>query len=141
MQTLPRMPENQAIWCVGGNPARKFINTLQIREIPPLPPRCCQYSQHPALDRTARSLGHRCLCKLECCSLYLTRMHSATDCYFYIRLFFKFIYFWVGGVFLAAYRLSLFAENRGYFPVAVHGHLIAVASLVGGHRLQGAPAR
>ena len=50
-------------------------------------------------------------------------------------------YFRLCGVFLAAYRLSLFAENRGYFPVAVHGHLIAVASLVGEHRLQGAPAR
>ena len=37
-------------------------------------------------------------------------------------------------VFIAACRFSLVAESRGY-SVAVHGLLIAVASLVAEHRL------
>ena len=38
---------------------------------------------------------------------------------------------------LAAFRLSLVAASRGYSLVAMHRLLIAVASLVAEHRLQG----
>ena len=41
----------------------------------------------------------------------------------------------MGWVFLAAYILSLFAENRGYFLVVVHGHLTVVESPVREHRV------
>ena len=37
-------------------------------------------------------------------------------------------YFWLHWVFVAAHRLSLVAESRGYSLVAVRGLLIAVAS-------------
>jgi len=38
-------------------------------------------------------------------------------------------------IFIAACRLFLVAVSRGYSPVAVHGLLIAVASLVVEHGL------
>ena len=50
--------------------------------------------------------------------------------------FFKCIYFWLCWVFVAAYRLFLIGVSRGYFLVAVHGLLIAVASLAAEHGLQ-----
>ena len=37
-------------------------------------------------------------------------------------------------VFVAAHRLSVVVASRGYYLVAVHGLLIAVASLVVEHR-------
>ena len=53
-----------------------------------------------------------------------------------INLFIYFIlfYFWLPWVFIAACGLSLVAVSRGY-SVAVHGLLIAVASLVAEHGL------
>ena len=48
-----------------------------------------------------------------------------------------FIYFWLCWVFIAVHRLSLAAVNAGYSLVVVFGLLIAVASLVAEHRLQG----
>ena len=47
--------------------------------------------------------------------------------------FLIFIYslYWV---FVAAHRLSVVVASRGYYLVAVHGLLIAVASLVVEHR-------
>ena len=54
--------------------------------------------------------------------------------------FFKglFIYFWLSQVFIAASRTSLVVESGGYSLTAVHGLLIAVASLSGERKLQGA---
>ena len=46
-----------------------------------------------------------------------------------------FIYFWLCWVFFAACGLSLVAESGSCSLVAVHGLLIAVASLVAEHRL------
>ena len=43
----------------------------------------------------------------------------------------KFIYFWLHWVFVAARGLSLSCGEQGLLFVAVHGLLIAVASLVG----------
>ena len=45
------------------------------------------------------------------------------------------IYFWLPWVFIAACRLSLAAMGRAYSLVAMHGLLIAVASLVVEHGL------
>ena len=42
------------------------------------------------------------------------------------------MYFWLHWVFLAVYGLSLVALKRGYSPVAMHGLLIVMASLVWG---------
>ena len=50
-------------------------------------------------------------------------------------LLYLFIYLWLHWVFLAAHRLSLVAENRGYSIVVVCGLLIAMTSLVVEHRL------
>ena len=53
-------------------------------------------------------------------------------------LFFKLyllICFWLCWVFVAACRLFLVGMSRGYFLVAVHGLLIAVASLAAEHGL------
>ena len=50
---------------------------------------------------------------------------------------FLFISFWLHWVFIVAHRLSLVAASGGYSLVVVHGLLIAVASLVAEHRLQG----
>ena len=49
----------------------------------------------------------------------------------------KFIYLWLHGVFVIAHGLSLIVVSRGYSLVAVHGFLIAEASLVEKHRLLG----
>ena len=57
-------------------------------------------------------------------------------CLFY----FKCVYFWLCWVFIAAHWLSLVAVSRGCSPVAVHGPLIAVASLVAEHGLSGVQA-
>ena len=46
-----------------------------------------------------------------------------------------FIYFWLHWVFFAACGLCLVAESAGYSLVMVIKLLIAVASLVGSHRL------
>ena len=46
-----------------------------------------------------------------------------------------FIYFRMPWVFVAACKLSLVVASGGYFLVAVHGHLIVVASLVAEHGL------
>ena len=43
-------------------------------------------------------------------------------------------YFWLLWVFVALCGLSPGAESRGYSPVAVHGLLIGMASLVAEHR-------
>ena len=52
-------------------------------------------------------------------------------------IFFKdiFIYLWPCCVFVALRRLSLVVESGGYFLDAVHGLLIAGASLLAEHRL------
>ena len=59
--------------------------------------------------------------------------------FMYISIFFlfKFIYFyfWLRWVFVAARGLSLVAANGGVLVFAVHGLLIAVASLVAEHGL------
>ena len=47
-------------------------------------------------------------------------------------------YFWLCRVFVAARRLSLVAARENYSRVAVCGLLIAVASLVAEHGLEGA---
>ena len=54
---------------------------------------------------------------------------------FLINLFILFIYFWLHRVFVAAHGLSLVGGERGLLFVAVHGLLVAVASLVVEHRL------
>ena len=55
--------------------------------------------------------------------------------FFFLDLFYLFIfYFCLHWVFVAACRLSLVAASGGY-SVAVHGLLIAVASLVVEHGL------
>ena len=45
--------------------------------------------------------------------------------------------FWLHWVFVVAFGLSLAVVSRGYSLVAVHGFLIAEASLVEKHRLLG----
>ena len=54
-----------------------------------------------------------------------------------LQIFFlnNFIYFWLCWVFIAAHMLSLVVVSGGYSLVVVHGHLIAVASLVAEHRV------
>ena len=49
------------------------------------------------------------------------------------------IYFWLHCVFMAACRLSLVLATRGYSQVAIHGLLIAVASLAVEHGLNCPP--
>ena len=49
----------------------------------------------------------------------------------------KKIYFWLHGVLVAAHGLSLVAASRGRQLVVVHKLLVAVASPVADHRLQG----
>ena len=49
--------------------------------------------------------------------------------------FFCVFVLWLHWVFIALYRLSLVADSRGLLFVAVHGLLIAVASLVAEHGL------
>ena len=51
-----------------------------------------------------------------------------------ILFIYLFVYFWLRWVFVAVHRLSLVVASRGY-SVALHGLLIAVASLVAEHRL------
>ena len=51
-----------------------------------------------------------------------------------MNLFILFIYFWLHWVFIAAWAFSSCSE-WGLLFVAVHGLLIAVASLVAEHRL------
>jgi len=46
-----------------------------------------------------------------------------------------FIYFWLCWVFVAAQAFLLIAASRGYFLVAAHRLLIAVASFVAEHKL------
>ena len=48
-------------------------------------------------------------------------------------------FFGLPWVFVVAHGLSLAAASGGYSLVAVHGLLIAVASLVAEHELQGLP--
>ena len=50
-------------------------------------------------------------------------------------LFFPFFNFWLCWVFVAVRRLSLVGGEQGLLFVAVHGLLIAVASLVAEHWL------
>ena len=52
----------------------------------------------------------------------------------FLRIFLKFIYFWLHWVFVAARACSSCSE-WGLLFVVVHGLLIAVASLVAEHRL------
>ena len=60
---------------------------------------------------------------------------NLTSFFFFFNLFiYLFIYFWLCWVFVAARGLSLVAAS-GDYSVAVHGLLIAVASLVAEHRL------
>ena len=76
--------------------------------------------------------------------------NSPDFCQFTLDHFFKklfnwlfntsFICFWLHQAFTAVHRLSLVAASRGYFLVAMHKILIAVASLVAEHRLLGARA-
>ena len=54
-------------------------------------------------------------------------------CFIYL-FFYKFIYFWLHWVFVAARGPSLVAASGGY-SVVVRGLLIAVASLVAEHGL------
>ena len=49
----------------------------------------------------------------------------------------SFIYFWLRWVFVVTRRLSPVAAGRGSSLVAVCGLLVAVASIVGEHRLWG----
>ena len=53
---------------------------------------------------------------------------------FFLNLFILFIYFWLHWVLVAVQAVSSFGE-QGLLFVAVHGLLIAVASLVAEHRL------
>ena len=46
-----------------------------------------------------------------------------------------FIYLWLCWVFVSEHRLSLVEASRSYSLVAVHGPLIAVASLVAENRV------
>ena len=48
---------------------------------------------------------------------------------------FSFICFWLCWVFVAVWALSLVAVSGDYSPLAVHGRLIVVASLVAQHGL------
>ena len=65
--------------------------------------------------------------------LYFSPPFSVVS-FFFLFLIYLFIYFWLYWVFLAARRLSSYGES-GLLFVAVHGLLIAVASLVEEHRL------
>ena len=63
-------------------------------------------------------------------------LHWQVDSFFFkINLFILFIYFWLHWVFVAACGLSLVVVSGGLLFVAVHGLLIAVASLVVEHGL------
>ena len=58
---------------------------------------------------------------------------------FFFFIFLIFIYLFSGctGLFIAASRLTLIAESRGYFLVVVCGLFIMVASLVAEHGFYG----
>ena len=56
-------------------------------------------------------------------------------CLFFLNLFILFIYFWLRWIFVAACGLFSSCGERGPLFVAVHGLLIAVASLVAEHGL------
>ena len=57
------------------------------------------------------------------------------DCFCLFVFYILFIYFWLLWVFAAARGLSPVAASGVYSFAVVHGLLIAVASLVGEHRL------
>ena len=64
-------------------------------------------------------------------------VHMACGCNFMSANFFFLIYFyfWLRWVFVAAHSLSLVVASRGLLFVAVHGLIIAVASLIVEHGL------
>ena len=63
---------------------------------------------------------------------WLSRTQIALFCFYNLTYL-----FWLCWVSVAAHRLSLVAVSGGCSLAAVHGPLIAVASLAAEHRLQG----
>ena len=61
--------------------------------------------------------------------------HLLLCIYLSIYIYYVFIYFWLCSVFAALHGFSLVIESRGYSLAAVHGLVIAVASLVAEYRL------
>ena len=55
--------------------------------------------------------------------------------FYFFKIIYLFIYFWLRWVFVAARGLSLVGGEWGLLLVVVHGLLIAVASLVAEHEL------
>ena len=68
-------------------------------------------------------------------SFYLF-IYLSIDFFLFIYLYLFIYYFWLHWVFVAAHGLSLVAVSGGLLFVAVHGLLIAVASLAAEHGLQ-----
>ena len=81
------------------------------------------------------------LWKFSLYSCIVLRQHQWASLWLLVWIFFKkttiylFIYFWLRWVFFAACGLCLVAQSGGYSLVKVIRLLIAVASLVGSHRL------
>ena len=61
--------------------------------------------------------------------------HLLLCIYLCIYIYYVFIYFWLCWFFAALHGFSLVTASRGYSLAAVHGLVIAVASLVAEYRL------
>ena len=67
--------------------------------------------------------------------MVLTTLQFSLVLFFLFKIYLLCIYFWLHWVFVVAHRLFSSCGEQGLLFVAVHGLLIAVASLVAEHRL------